>query len=166
MTAVDLVTATAVISTGLMAGLFFGWAVSVIPGTRRADDAAYIETMQHINRAIVNPGFVVPFIGTPFALVAAAVMQHRSGNTRAAIWLAASAVTYVVGLLGITVGANIPLNNALDAFELQDADTDTDASAQRRVSYERPWNRWHAVRTAAVTIAFGCAVIATISESE
>ena len=51
---------TGVIGTGLVAGLLYGWAVSVIPGTTRVGDHTYVETMQDINRAIINPAFIVP----------------------------------------------------------------------------------------------------------
>lgn len=164
MTGPDAVSAVAIVGTGLMAGLFFGWAVSVIPGTRHVDDHTYVQTMQQINRAIVNPAFVIPFVGTPLLLAAAAVLRWRSGDSRAATWMATAAVLYVGGLIGITAGANIPLNNALESFDL--AAADSDAIGEGRISYEGPWNRWHAVRTAAVVLAFGCATIAAIGESE
>lgn len=45
----------AALLTGLSAGLFYAWAVSVIPGTRKVTDMIYLETMQSINRAIRNP---------------------------------------------------------------------------------------------------------------
>ncbi len=80
----DAVSAVAVVGTGLMAGLFFGWAVSVVPGTRLVDDHSYVQIMQQINRAIVNPLFVIPFVGTPLLLIAAAVVQWRAGT--AELW--------------------------------------------------------------------------------
>ena len=42
------------ILTGLSAGFFYAWQVSVIPGTKRVVDLTYLETMQSINRAILN----------------------------------------------------------------------------------------------------------------
>ena len=64
---------TGVIGTGLVAGLLYGWAVSVIPGTTRVGDHTYVETMQDINRAIINPAFIIPFMGVPLALGAASI---------------------------------------------------------------------------------------------
>ena len=164
MSASSILTIASIGVVGLMAGLFYGWMVSVIPGTRRIDDHDYIATMQQINRSIVNPGFVVPFIGTPLLLLAAAAAQRQSGNDRAAALLATSAVVYIVGLLGVTAGGNIPLNNALGAFDLGRADS-TELS-ERRTSYEQPWNRWHAVRTGAVVIAFALAATASFVEAD
>ncbi len=79
-------------------------------------------------------------------------------------WLVTAAVLYVGGLIGVTAGANIPLNNALAAFEISTADSA--AIGEQRSAYEGPWNRWHAVRTVAVVLAFGCATIAAAGESE
>ncbi|MGB3734346.1 MAG: anthrone oxygenase family protein [Ilumatobacter sp.] len=164
MNGTNVLTATAIVGTGLMAGLFFGWMVSVIPGTRLLDDRTYIATMQQINRSIVNPGFAIPFFGTPVLLVAAARAQRRVGNDRAAMLLGVATGLYVVGLLGVTAVGNIPLNNALDAFDLRDADAE--ALREQRSSYERPWNRWHGVRSAAVGLAFGCAALSAAIDSE
>ncbi|BAN01988.1 anthrone oxygenase family protein [Ilumatobacter coccineus] len=164
MSAASVLTGASVVTTGLMAGLFFGWAVSVIPGTKQVDDHTYVETMQSINRAIINPGFVVPFVATPLVLGAAAFAQARVGNIRAAWWLGSATVLYTVGLIGVTGVGNIPLNDALDRFSL-DA-TDRAALAERRRTYESPWNRWHALRTAAAVAALGCASIAALVESD
>lgn len=151
---------TGIVSVGLMAGLFYGWTVSVIPGLRRVSDHSYITTMQDINRAIINPAFVLVFMGIPVVLGAAAVAQFRAGDGRRAWLLTAAAGTYIVGVLGVTMGGNVPLNNALDGFELSSATADT--AAERRHSYETPWVRWHNVRTAANVVSFGLAAAAAV----
>ena len=78
--------------------------------------------------------------------------------------MTASAITYLVGMLGVTIGGNIPLNNALERFELDSAD---EASLrERRAGYESQWNRWHYVRSGAGTIAFGLAAIAALDSGD
>lgn len=155
---------TAVVSSGLMAGLFFAWMVSVIPGTARVSDLSYIDTMQAINRAIVNPWFVVPFVVTPLLLAGAAALEWRAGNTRRAWFLLGAAVSYVLGVLAVTVGGNIPLNNELDAFDL--TGSPPASVAEMRDRYEGPWNRWHAVRTVVSIASFVGAVWATTISTE
>lgn len=164
MTARALLTGTAIVMVGLMAGLFFGWMVSVIPGLGKTSDHNYIETMQSINVAIVNPGFVIPFMLTPVFVAGAAVLEYRAGNQRRAWLLGIAAATYVVGVLGVTGGGNIPLNNTLDAFDLNTA-TVTEAATQRS-SYEGPWNRWHLGRTVANAVSFALAVTAALTTAE
>lgn len=151
---------TGVVSSGLMAGLFYGWTVSVIPGLRRIPDSAYINTMQDINRAIINPAFIVPFMGIPVALAVGSVAQFRAGDARRGWLLAGAAATYTVGVLGITGRRNVPLNDSLDGFDL--AEATNAATAIRRSSYETPWNRWHYLRTAASAAAFAMATAAAV----
>lgn len=164
MTARTLLLVTSIVSTGLMAGLLFGWLVSVIPGTSRIDDRAYVKTMQEINVAIINPAFVIPFMVTPALLVIAAVLEYRAGNQRRGAALASAAAVYAAGVLGVTFGGNIPLNNGLDAFDL--ASSTEESLAGRRTSYEKPWNRWHGARTAASVVAFALASTATLLTTE
>ena len=149
-----------IVTTGLMSGLLYGWSVSVIPGTRRVAAGNYVDTMQHINRAIVNPAFVIPFLGIPLVLGGAAWMQFRAGDHRKGWLLAGAAGTYVVGVLGITIARNVPLNDALEAFDLGGASNE--AIENRRTSYESPWNRWHYLRTAASVGAFALAAAAAL----
>ena len=64
----------ATVLTGLSAGLLFGWRVSVIPGTRRTSSPNYVETMQSINRAILNREFFAVFLGAPVAIAVAGIV--------------------------------------------------------------------------------------------
>lgn len=153
----------ALVTVGLSAGLFVGWSVSVLPGTSRISDATYIETMQHINVAILNRPFFIIFLG-PVPLLAAAfgaLLRSQGGGARASLAAAAAAV-YAVGVVGVTVGGNVPLNDALRAFPL-DASADAGALRVRRDSYERPWNRWHYARSAASAAAFALTSLAALA---
>jgi 3-dehydroquinate dehydratase len=46
----------AALTTGLNAGVYFGWATGVMPGLANASDHTFVETMNEINGVIVNPG--------------------------------------------------------------------------------------------------------------
>lgn len=164
MSARNVLLVASVVMTGLMGGLFFAWMVSVIPGLKRVADHTYISTMQSINVAIVNPAFVIPYMLTPVLLAASSVAEFRAGSDRRALLLAIASVTYVIGVLGVTAGGNIPLNNTLDAFDLSTS-TDADSNAQR-TAYESAWNRWHALRTGASVAAFAVATASTLTLQE
>ena len=153
-----------IVTTGLMSGLLYGWSVSVSPGTRRVSAGNYVDTMQHINRAIINPAFVVPFMGIPLVLGGAAVLQFRAGEHRRGWLLAGATATYVVGVLGVTIGGNVPLNNALDGFDLRGSASE--AIERRRTTYEQPWNRWHYLRTVASVASFALAAAAALVATE
>ncbi|MEM8908058.1 MAG: anthrone oxygenase family protein [Bacteroidota bacterium] len=133
----------AIILTGLSTGLFYAWMVSVIPGTRKVTDSTYLESMQSINRAILNPAFYLIFVGSPIALVFSTVQQWKSG---ASFWfLLMATLLYLVGTFGVTIWGNIPLNDALDALDL--VELHDDEKNKFRKAYEDKWNRWHWIRT-------------------
>ena len=87
----------AVTLTGLSAGFFYAWAVSVIPGNLKVVDEVYLPTMQSINREILNPSFFLVFFGSLILMAIATIYQYGSGAT---FWLmlAATAI-YLVGTL-------------------------------------------------------------------
>ncbi|WP_331719243.1 DUF1772 domain-containing protein [Streptomyces sp. NBC_00158] len=109
---------------GLMAGLFFAFDVSVMPGLATGDERTYVTAMQSFNAAIDGNGlFGSVFVLALLTTAAAAVVEYRKGRRGTAVWAAAAAVAYLVVLV-ITFAVNIPLNNELaavgDAAKLTD----------------------------------------------
>lgn len=150
-----IATATA---TGLMAGLFFAFSVSVNPGLGRLDNTAYLQSMQHINRAILNPVFLLCFLGAAALLAVSCFMQYGK-PAPAGFWLMmGAAVVYIAGVLGVTMAGNVPLNDALDKFDI--ANATADKLQQLRDQFEAPWGRYHAVRTWANVVSFVLTLLA------
>ncbi|GAA2454164.1 DUF1772 domain-containing protein [Actinomadura vinacea] len=147
-----------VITTGLIAGLFFGWVCSVMPGLGRGSDRAFVETMQHVNRAIINGWFMLPFVGSIPLIALVAVLAWRGQGRPALPWIIAGLVFYIVAFL-VTMLANVPLNDELD--RAGDPARIADLAAVRE-RFERPWVTWNIVRTLAHTAAFGCLVWALV----
>jgi uncharacterized membrane protein len=140
----------AIILTGLSAGLFYSWSVSVIPGTRKIIDITYLESMQSINRAILNPAFYLIFMGSPLVLALSTFQHFKSGTI---FWiLLAATLLYVIGTFGVTIFGNVPLNDALDALDL--ASLSDIQRSEFRNSYETKWNRLHWIRTVFSVLAF------------
>ena len=102
----------ATLCTGLMAGLFFTYANSVLPGLGKADDRTLVDAMQRINVAILNGWFGLAFAGALLTTIAAAVLHLRDGGRPALPWIVAGLVLYVVVLV-ITFAVNVPLNDEL-----------------------------------------------------
>ena len=151
-------------TTALMAGLFYAWSVSVTPGLAHVTDWEYIAAMQAMNRAILNPVFFAAFMGTLFLLPVSTYM-HYAQPLSARFWFLLSAtVVYAVGVFGVTIVGNVPLNNALDAFPLATA-SDADVTA-RRLSFEGPWNSLNTIRTYAAVLAIVLVILACLSPKE
>ena len=159
----SLVLLCAVILTGLSAGLFYAWLVSVIPGTKRIGGSAYLETMQSINRAILNPAFFLIFFGTIIFLTIGSVYQFNADKTTFWFMLMAS-LAYLLGTIGVTGLGNVPLNNQLDALNLDDLSSQK--ILEFRNYYESKWNRLHLIRTIFAVLAFLLSVVALFTHSK
>jgi uncharacterized membrane protein len=148
----DLVLGGAVVTMGLLAGLFFCFACAVMPGLHASADRTVVDVMQNINKAIENPVFFATFIGGPALAVWAYVTERRRGTPAVARWVLGGVVLGGVCLL-VTAAFNIPLNEELERA----GDPSTIANiAKVRDDFETPWVIWNIVRTVAVAGAFGC----------
>ena len=146
LSATDLPALIAALLLGLSAGLFFAFSVAVMPGLRRTDDAAFVAVMTSINRAILNFPFGLVFVGALIAPVVAAILAFITGASSPWLLIAA-AVVYLVGVLAVTGGVNVPLNEALD----RDGD---------RRAFEARWVRFNTLRTVSAVVAFALALVA------
>jgi uncharacterized membrane protein len=146
--------ATATVATGLAAGVFYTFQVSVIRALDKVDDDTYVATFQSINRTIPNVGFAATFFGAPVLIVAALATWWGEDNQVAGS-IAAGLVLQAVSLV-ITGTGNIPLNNALD----QAGTVHGAAATATRSRFESRWNRLHAARTVASIGSFAALAIA------
>ncbi len=145
----------AVILTGLSAGLFYGWSVSVIPGTQNVQNSTYLETMQSINKAILNPAFYIVFFGSIVFLSLASIHQFQANKM--AFWvMSVSSITYLMGTVGVTGLGNVPLNDQLDVLKLSEMSDDSIAAF--REYYETNWNHLHLIRMIFSVVSFSGAV--------
>ena len=147
----DLTLACAVLTTGLMAGVFYAYAISVNLGLAEQPDDSYVATMNEVNEKIQNPLFFPGFFGAlvfPFAALVAHIPRRRSGRFR--LILLAS-LLYVGGSFLVTALANVPLNEEL---ALVATDAPAEELARARAAYEGPWNFWNGVRSLFSLAAF------------
>ncbi|QLY31425.1 DUF1772 domain-containing protein [Nocardia huaxiensis] len=140
----------AILSTGLIAGLFYGYANSVMPALNQVDDRTMIDVMQRINVVIINPVFMIGFMGTVgFSILAAAL--HLGKDQRATlIWIGVGLVLNLIAF-AVTSGLNVPLNDQLAAAG--DPAQITDLAAVR-AQFESSWVRWNIVRGVLHGLAF------------
>lgn len=144
----------ATVTAGLAAGLLYGFAVAVMPGLRHVPDEAFVAVMQSINQRIVNPWFLLTFIGAPLLAIAALISRFLTDGS-GPWWPVAAAATFGVLSVLITATANIPLNDALDAAGFLDP-------AGARAAFESSWATWNIVRTVVSTAGFAMLVVALV----
>src|SRR3954470_13689557 len=149
LNAVLLLAAT--LTMGLVDGAFVLYAHTIMPGLRTTGDYTFVAAFQAIDRAIINPWFMLTaFAGAP-VLTAAALVANRGSD--ALPWIA---VALGLGLIAvvITLAVNVPLNDAIKGAG--DPDRIADLGGVRERFDETRWAVWNLVRMVACTAAFGC----------
>ncbi|WP_225730913.1 MULTISPECIES: DUF1772 domain-containing protein [unclassified Nocardia] len=140
----------ATLATGLIAGVFYAYAISVMPALGRTDDRTIVDVMQKINVVIINPWFMLGFIGT-IGFTALAAALHLSREQRTTLVVIGIALVLNVIAFAVTSGLNVPLNDQLMAAgdPAQIADL-----AKVRADFESSWVAWNIVRAILHTLAF------------
>lgn len=141
----------ATMTTGFVAGLFYAYAISVMPGLRGTDDRTFVDVMQRINVAIQNGWLLLSIVGALLS-TGLAVVLHLPGSGRAVLLPVSAAFVLYLVVIAITRGINIPLNDKLEAAGPPDR-IGNPAAVRRR--FEGTWVRWNTIRTVVATVAFG-----------
>jgi uncharacterized membrane protein len=153
-----IVLAAATVAMGLIAGLYFGWAVAVMPGLAGLDDRAFVDAAQELDEAIRNPLFFGTFVAALVLPGIALYLQRRIGLRQATPWVVAALVLYGIGFL-TTMAINEPLNQ--DLIDAGDPSRIDDVAGVRE-DFEDPWVVWHIVRTVLTTAALGALAYALL----
>jgi uncharacterized membrane protein len=151
-------------TTALMAGLFYSWSISVMPGIARLSDKAFVDAMSAMNKAILNPVFLLPFLGTAILLPVITWMHYSTPLTPKFWLLLAAALVYLAGVMAVTMAGNVPLNNMLAAFSTDGASAQD--IALKRTAFEGTWNRLNHIRSLCSTLTVVLVIIACIWKSE
>jgi uncharacterized membrane protein len=84
--------------------------------------------------------------------VSSAVVYWQQGASTGFFCLLASAAVYVVGVFGVTIFGNVPLNEMLDKFNINGSVAGEVESM--RLRFEHPWNKLNLIRTLANVLSF------------
>src|SRR5215211_6951718 len=140
----------ATVAVGLMAGVFGLYANTIMRGLGRTDDRTFVGACQAIDRAIINPLFLLTFFAA-LVLTGVAGVLHVGDDGLA--WIVVGFVLYLIGL-AITFAVTVPLNDAIKAAG--DPDGIADLAGVRRGFDEARWSRWNLVRALVTLAAFAC----------
>lgn len=136
------------LATALVAGVFLTFSDFVMRSLAGSSPAAGSEAMQVINRKVYRSVFMVLLLGlVPVTALMAGLgwfaLQGPAGGA-----LLAGGGFYLLGVFGVTVIGNVPMNQRLDAMPL--------GGAEARAywpDYLRGWLRWNHLRTLSATCA-------------
>ena len=139
---------------GLVAGVFFAFSAFVMAALKRLPPAGGIAAMQSINVLAVTPAFMAAFFGTAAACLGIAAWTAISSDEPKALVLA-GCVLYLIGVVGVTVARNVPLNNGLAKVHPGEP-----GAAVRWDGFVTRWTAWNHVRTVAALAAAAALTVA------
>lgn len=167
----EIALALLILGSGVLAGLYFIFSICVMPALDQLDEKTAITVMNTINVVIINPAFMLVFMGTPLLAVLfglatlatcwwtkgtaptsnplAIAESRRGGKELYHAMLAVGVLLIVIGEFGITAGINVPLNDAL-------ADAENKKTQLTWKEYSRPWTFWNSVRGTNAALATLC----------
>jgi uncharacterized membrane protein len=139
----------ATLTMGVATGAFALYAHTIMPGLKTTDDRTFVAAFGAMDRAIINPWFMLSaFLGALLLTIAAAVANLGRDPLP---WIAVALALYVVAVV-ITLAVNVPLNDALKAAG--EPERIADLAAVREQFHEARWAAWNLVRTALSAGAF------------
>src|SRR6187402_2153137 len=132
----------ATLTMGFAAGAFALYAHTIMPGLKQTDDRTFVTAFQSIDRAIINPWFMVTAFAGALVLTLAAVVTNVGRDVFP--WTAAALVLYVAAVV-ITLAVNVPANDAIKAAG--DPARIHDLAAIRERFDETRWAVFNLIRT-------------------
>lgn len=138
--------------TGALVGFWATWGVVVLPALDRVPPAVAVEAMRRLNEAVLTPAFLVPFAAAPLVTAAAAGALWLEGSRPSAVLAVVATVVQLAGVVAVTRGLNVPLNEQLAV---------SSAAVDRAwADFSGPWQRANAARVVAGLAALGSCVAA------
>ena len=145
---------------GLLAGVYFAFSTFIMSALSRSGQASGVTAMSAINSTILRSLFMPFFFGTTLSSAVLAVVGAVRWGGPGSLAMFVAGVAYVLGMFGVTIAFNVPLNNVLDS-----ADPASPADAPIWARYLRDWTFWNHVRTVACIAAAALFIAAIASRS-
>lgn len=155
-----IILALTTLSSGLMAGLFYSWSISVTPGLKRVGDKNYLQAFQSMNRAILNPAFYIFFFSLVIFLPLLCYLYYKPPVSPEFWYILSATILYLVGIMTITFFGNVPVNNTLEVLRIESMTPEQMASF--RFGFESKWNNLNMIRTICASLSFVLLIIACL----
>jgi len=146
------------LSSALVAGVFQSFSDFVMRGLIAAEPAGGIESMQMINRTVMQSVFIVMLLGLAPVALGLAIYAWFNLSGPALIWIIAGTVIYVASVFLVTILGNVPMNNRLANMAYARPET-----ANYWRIYGKVWTQWNHVRTLGSVAAAICFLAAGVT---
>ena len=140
-----------IIAFALVGGVFLAFSDFIMRSRATAQSPGGIEVMQVINREVFRYVFMTLFLGMAAVSLVIIGSAYFSLQGPAATLIMVAAGVYLIGVFGVTVVFNVPLNNLLAGMDSMSAD----AMDFWTTRYLPSWTFWNSVRTVGCVLAAG-----------
>jgi uncharacterized membrane protein len=154
----SIITFLAALGSGLMAGLFFIFSVSIMAALGRLPPSEGIAAMQAINITIINPVFLLVFLGTGLLSLIVIFASLLNWQTSSSLYSVTGAGFYLIGSLVVTGVVNVPMNNEMAALNPSDP-----KAVPVWANYLKNWTAWNHARTVMSLLAMAFLIIGLCS---
>jgi uncharacterized membrane protein len=151
------------LSSGLIAGLFYAWSVSVTAGLGKIGDENYLKAFQSMNRAILRPAFFIFFFGLVILLPMLCYLYYKFPVSSGFWYILSATILYLVGIMAVTIFGNVPLNNTLEVLNIESMTVEQMASY--RLGFENKWNNLNTIRTICSSLSFILLIMACLQNA-
>ena len=145
---------TAVLAA-LGTGSLFAFSSFVMDGLNRLPPPQAIAAMQSINITAISPLFLGALMGAAVCFVVLAIAALTGTSRATTLLILASALLYILGVIGVTMMFNVPLNNGLAGADAASANAGAIWSA-----FYGSWQMWNHIRTVAGTLSLILLILA------
>ena len=145
----------AALGSGIAAGLFFIFSTTIMASFAKLPVPQGIAAMQQINVTIINPLFMLVFMGMVVLSLVLGAKAILGWSEAGAAWLLVGSIAYLLGCFLATTVFNVPLNEAIAAVAPASAE-----GAAMWTRYLKEWLPWNHVRTVACLVALASFIMA------
>ena len=138
-----------ILAYALVAGVFLAFSDFIMRSLALTGGTGGVEAMQVINREVFRWVFMALFLGMAALSLLIAGYAWMNFDGLAGTMILLGALVYFFGCFGVTVGFNVPMNEAL-------ANMDLAADVTRSYwleTYVPRWTFWNSVRSGAAALA-------------
>jgi uncharacterized membrane protein len=158
-----IATALAVLGSGLIAGVFFGFAAFLLTALGRLPAPAGITAMQSVTSAIKGPLFLLAFFGTALFAAVLGLAAPLRWSEPGSGYLVLGALLYLNLPFAVTLMKNVPLNTRLAG-----TNADSPEGARFWETFRASWGMWNHLRwigALAAAAAFLMALLKTAASA-
>ena len=148
---VTILRVVAVVSAGLLAGIFFGYRAGVHYAIPELGASAFVQLQQIIHVHYVR--FMPPLVLTALLSSVLWLVMVRSQWRTAEFWLVATSACGILVIAAATRAVNVPLNNQLMTWSIASPPT----------NWREVWAPWERVNTLRSVLATGALVLEAVA---